>query len=47
MAFYAFGRIGFGIGHDILAMAIMASIVIIPTFIWKYVTRSNTLMSQS
>lgn len=35
LGFYAFGELGHGTGHDVLAILIVIAIVIIPTLIWK------------
>jgi Kef-type K+ transport system membrane component KefB len=40
---YAFGVIGRGTSHDIMTVAVMFMIVIIPTVIWKVKTRVRML----
>jgi len=39
LGFYAFGELGRGTGHDVLAVLILISIVGLPTIIWKLQTR--------
>lgn len=41
LSFYAFGELGRGTGHDILAVLIMVCIVALPTLLWKLQTKSN------
>jgi hypothetical protein len=41
LGFYSFGKIGRGIGFDILAVIVMSSIVILPTLIWKKLTKTK------
>lgn len=41
LGFYAFGTIGRGTAHDILAVLIMVVVVAIPTMIWKLNTKSK------
>lgn len=39
LGFYVFGELGRGTGHDILAVLVMVSIVVLPTVLWKTQTR--------
>jgi phosphoglycerol transferase MdoB-like AlkP superfamily enzyme len=41
LGFYIFGMLGRGTGHDILAVVILISIVVLPTIIWKKQTKTR------
>jgi hypothetical protein len=40
LAAFMFGKIGVGISKDMLAIFIQSFLVIIPTIIWKYFTKT-------
>ena len=43
LTFYMFGFMGSSTGHDILAVLVMVIIVALPTMLWKYKTKSQSL----